>query len=153
MTRTTLPCGTTSGNAAMHSSTVANQRSSPAPVEIVAAELAHRDQMHAGGGAVFADGAMKGVGTGAELVHVAEDGDRGAALGEAHQMVDRGRHGKGVGVVGVVEQEAAAGKVGDGAAQVAEGDLRGAGLGLVEPEAQFHEGGQRRQRRAGSDHR
>ena len=85
LTSTALPAGTTSGSAARHSSTVANQRSPGGAGEVVAGELADGHQAHAGGGAVLADGAVEGVGAGAELVHVAEDGHRRAAVGDARR--------------------------------------------------------------------
>ena len=146
MTSTALPAGASPGSAAMQSSTPGNQRSPAAPDEVAAAQLADGHDAHAGGGAVLADGAVEGVGARAELVHVAEDGDRGAPGGDAHEMVDGGHHGHGIGVVGVVEEQAAAGQLGDGAAQVAEGDLRGAVSGFVQPVAELDEGGQRGQR-------
>ena len=68
------------------------------------------------------------------------------AVGDAHEVVDGGLHGHRIGVVGVVEQQAAAGQLGDGAAQVAEGDLRGAVPRLVEAVAELQEGGKRGQR-------
>ena len=146
LTRTALPGGTTSGSAARHSSTVAEPALAGRAGEVVAREVADGDQAHAGGGAVLADGAVVGVRAGAELVHVAEHGHRGPAVGDGHEVVDGGLHGDRVGVVGVVEQQAAAGQRGEGAAQVAEGDLRGALRGLVEPVPELDErghGGQR----------
>ena len=84
---------------------------------------------------------MVGAGAGAELVHVAEHGHTGPAVGDGDEVVHGGLHGHRVGVVGVVEQQAAAGKIGEGAAEVAEGDLGGALGGLVQAIAELDERG------------
>ncbi len=60
---------------------------------------------------MLADLAMEGRGAGAELVHVAEDGDARPLAGDLAEVVDRGLHRDGIGVVGVVQQQAAAGQL------------------------------------------
>ncbi len=145
-TRTALPGGTASGSAfrqLVHGREPALARRAG---EVVAREVAHGDQAHAGGGAVLADGVVVDVGSGAELVHVAEHGHGGPAVGDGDQVVDSGAHGDRVGVVGVVEQQPAAGQLGEGAAEVAEGDLTGALRGLVEPVPELDERGHSGQR-------
>ena len=81
----------------------------------------------------------------AELEHVAEHGHAGSLAGHLAQVVDRGLHRKRVGVVGVVQQQAALGQLLEAAAQGRELDATRARLGLLEGVADGDEGADGRQ--------
>src|SRR5207248_4503174 len=91
---------------------LARDRTAPRGVEVTAGQLAARDErLHSDPRGLLADLPVELGSPGAQLRHLAEDGDP-AARARPLREVDQGRtHGDGVRVVRVVDQQAAAGKL------------------------------------------